>query len=266
MGVKLIVHLIIILMVILVILGISVSKIIDEFKPILIENNEGVTASININMEDNTLAFSGWNSYFITNDEKVQRFLGPKERNVSYFYSEEDSKKIEENKVYWYNESKDPKEIGYIIKHPQFKPYLKLQIFANTEKDLERAGYGFVLKGFDIYLPNGTILENDHVDIDGNLTGSNYKNEFQYEIFYNEKNAMIITGDIDYVNNLFKWEVFMPIISKHENSIFSPLYIIYINDVKELKYENNTWMLESKQFTGNVENYIEEVKKDLDNQ
>ena len=158
MGVKLIVHLISIILVILVVIGISTSNIIDEFKPILIENNEKITASININAEDNTLAFSGWNSYLITKDEKVQRFLGPKERNVSYFFNEEDSKKIEENKVFWYNETKDPKEIGYLIDNSQFKPYLKLQMFAKTERELEKVGYGFILRGFNLYLPNETLL------------------------------------------------------------------------------------------------------------
>jgi len=266
MGVKLIVHLISIILVILVVIGISTSNIIDEFKPILIENNEKITASININAEDNTLAFSGWNSYLITKDEKVQRFLGPKERNVSYFFNEEDSKKIEENKVFWYNETKDPKEIGYLIDNSQFKPYLKLQMFAKTERELEKVGYGFILRGFNLYLPNETLLENDYSNIDGNLTGTNHKNEVKYEIFYNEKDAIIIAGDFDYIDNLFRWEVFMPIISKHENNIFSPLYIIYIKDVKELKYEDNTWMINSKQFTGKVEDYIEKVKRELDSQ
>ena len=263
MGVKLVVHLISIIFVILLVLGISTNNIIDEFKPIIIENNEGTTVPITINAEDNTLVFSGWNSYLITKGEKIQRLLGPEERNVTYFYNEEDSKKIEENRVYWYNETKDPKEIGYIMDNPQFKPYLKLQMFANTEKELEKAGYGFVLKGFGIYLPNGTILENDYSNIDGNLTGTNYKEKVQYEIFYNEKDAIIIAGDFDYIDNLFKWEVFMPMISKHENNVFSPLYIIYIKDVKELKFEDNTWKVKSKQFTGNVEDYIEKVKKEL---
>jgi len=137
-------------------------------------------------------------------------------------------------------------------------------MFANTEKELEKAGYGFNLKGFDVYLPNGTILENDYSNVDGNLTGTNHKNELKYEIFYNEKDAIIIAGDFDYIDNLFRWEVFRPWISKHENNIFSPLYIIYIKDVRELKYEDNTWKVKSEQFTGNVEDYIGMVKKELD--
>jgi len=137
-------------------------------------------------------------------------------------------------------------------------------MFANTEKELERAGYGFSLKGFDIYLPNGSILENDYNNFEGNLTGTNYKNRVNYEIFYNEKDAIIIAGDFDYIDNLFRWEVFRPWVSKHENGVFSPLYVIYIKDA-ELSFENNIWIVNSKQFTGNVEDYIEEVRKDLDN-
>ena len=264
MGVRILVHIISILVVILVVLGISSNEIINEFKPILIDNDERVTASININMDDNKLVFSGWEGFLYTDNEtKIVRILGSRDRNISYFSNEGDSKKIGESQVFWYNETKDPKEIGYIIKNPEFKLYLKLQMFANTEKELEKAGYGFNLKGFDIYLPNGTILENDYSNIDGNLTGTSYKEKVQYEIFYNEKDAIIIAGEFDYIDNLFRWEVFRPWVSKHENNVFSPLYIIYIKDVKELKFEDNTWKVKSKQFTGNVEDYIEEVKKDL---
>ena len=154
-------------------------------------------------------------------------------------------------------------------------PYLKLQIFANTEKELEKAGYGFNLKGFNIYLPNQTILRNDYSKEAGAPKGINHRNIIaNYEIFYNEKDVILIAGDFDSVDNFFEWEVFRPWISKHEKKllekasskeaeVFSPLYIIYIKDVKELKYENNTWMIKSKQFAGNVEEYIEKVKKEL---
>ena len=262
MGVKLVVNLISVLIVVLVVLGISSNRIIDEFKPILVENNEKITSPINIDIGDNKIVFNGWEGIISINKEG-KRILGPKERNISYFYYDEHIKKIEENRVFWYNESKDPKEIGYSINNPQFKPYLKLQMFANTEKELGKAGYGFVLKGFNIYLPNGIILENDYSNIDGNLTGTNHKNEVEYEIFYNEKDVIIIAGDFDYIDNLFRWEVFRPYISNHENKFFSPLYIIYIKNV-ELNFENDSWIVNSKQFTGNVEDYIEEVKKDLD--
>ena len=218
MGVKLVVHLISILLVVLVVLGISTGNIIDEFKPILIENNINVVDPISILIEDIEISFFGFLG-FVSEKGINKRVLGSKVENVSYFYNEEDSKKIEENKVYWYNETKDPKEIGYLIDNPQFKPYLKLQMFANTEKELEKAGYGFNLKGFDVYLPNGTILENDYSNIDGNLTGTNYKEEVQYEIFYNEKDAIIIAGDFDYIDNLFRWEVFRPWISNHEKKL-----------------------------------------------
>src|SRR3989344_8081637 len=162
MRIKLVVHLISIILVILVVIGISTSNIIDEFKPILIGNDDRVTGPININVDDNKLAFNGWEGFLYTDNEtKIVRILGPKERDVSYFFNEEDSKKIEENKVFWYNETKDPKEIGYLIDNSQFKPYLKLQMFAKTERELEKVGYGFILRGFNLYLPNETLLEND---------------------------------------------------------------------------------------------------------
>ena len=211
MGTKLIVHIISVLIVVFVVIGISSSKIIEEFKPILVGNDDRVTGPININVDDNKLAFNGWEGFLYTDNEtKIVRILGSKERKISYFYNEEDSKKIEGNKVYWYNETKDPSGIGYIITNPEFKPYLKLQMFANTEKELEKAGYGFILRKFNIYLPNGTILENDYSNIDGNLTGTNNKNEVKYEIFYNGKYAIVIAGDFDYIDNLFRWEVFRP--------------------------------------------------------
>src|SRR3989344_6506889 len=260
MRIKLVVHLISIILVILVVIGISTSNIIDEFKPILIGNDERISSTVNINMDDNKLAFSGWEGFlYIDNETKIVRILGAKERDISHFYNEEDSKKIEENKVYWHNETKDPKEIGYVIKNPEFKPYLKLQMFVKTEKELEKSGYGFILRNFNIYLPNGTILKNDYLNIEGNLTGTNYKEKVQYEIFFNEKDAIIIAGDFDYIDNLFRWEVFRPYISKHENGVFSPLYVIYIKNA-ELNFENDSWIVNSKQFTGNVEDYIEEVK------
>ena len=188
MRIKLVVHLISIILVILVVIGISTSNIIDEFKPILIGNDERISSTVNINMDDNKLAFSGWEGFlYIDNETKIVRILGAKERDISHFYNEEDSKKIEENKVYWHNETKDPKEIGYVIKNPEFKPYLKLQMFVKTEKELEKSGYGFILRNFNIYLPNGTILKNDYLNIEGNLTGTNYKEKVQYEIFFNEK-------------------------------------------------------------------------------
>ena len=262
---KVLLNLIFVLIVFIIVLTISSGNIIDEFKPILVENNDKITDPIIISFEGYEMIFPSWAS-FVVIDKDNKRLIGTKSNGVSYFYYEEDNKIIGKERVYWYNNTKDPRKIGYKIKNPGFNPYLRLEMFVETEGETEKGGYGFNLNKFDVYLPNGMMLKNDYNNVDGNLTGTNYKNEVKYEIFYNENDVIIIAGDFDYIENLFRWEVFRPWFSKQENGVFSPLYIIYVKDVKELKYEDNTWMIKSKQFTGNVEEYIEEVKKDLSSQ
>ena len=88
-------HLIFFLIVIITILSVSFGKIVDEFKPILIEKKEKITDSITILLNENKIIFTSWEG-FITINKSNKRILGPKERNLTYFYNEEDSKKIEE--------------------------------------------------------------------------------------------------------------------------------------------------------------------------
>ena len=45
----------------------------------------------------------------------------PKKSEKSFFYIEEDSKENKKNRIYWYNEEKNPQKIGYLIDNPFFK-------------------------------------------------------------------------------------------------------------------------------------------------
>ena len=88
-------------------------------------------------------------------------------------YANEKAERLDKNKItkeYWYNEEKDPSEIGYIFTVSKKQPYFKFQLFAETQnqEQLKEAGYGMVIRGYDIYLPNNKILKNDRETIQTN--------------------------------------------------------------------------------------------------
>jgi|SRR3989344_6734012 len=236
-------------------------------------------------------------NYTLLNSEDKILLEQRKEITTGFFFKETDFKIIEENsttKVYWYNEEKDPVKVGYIFTILKNKPIFKVQLFAEVRNNLnlKGAGYGLIINNYNIYLSNGTILKNDYeikmtdklkkIILDGEeqdinnplfkdlpqevaieLVGTNYKTipTKSYQIFYNNQNAIIIYADkIDYIDNLFKWQVFRPFISQKENeNTFAPLYIAILNDAK-LEWKNNTWMIQSKEFNGDVETLIKEWK------
>ena len=261
---RILLNIIIIVFIILMIILVSIEGFIEEFDPLVIEKKDGKNEALIINFKEGKVLFTGWEA-FLKLDNSTDRILGSDELNKGYFKKEFDEELILNNKISWHNKDKDPIEAGYFFNNPHFKPYIKIEMFAKTAYNLQEAGYGFILReGYDIYLPNGTILNNDHEVVNGNPGGTTYKTEVNYQIFYNGKDGILIFGDFDYVDNIFKWELFRPVISKKlMKDRFSPLYLVYFKNLA-LNYENG-WLIESKQFTGNVGDYIEEVKKELDN-
>jgi len=173
------------------------------------------------------------------------------------------------------------------------KPYFKVQFSANTlTKDkLDQSAYGIILKEFDLYLPNGTILKNDNyitelnekVDIilDGNEVplshvsylsdkvdlnksaikrqGSTfYLEQPKYEIFYNNKTnqtIIIYSPIIKKAINSFYWNVFWFYVSE-DNGKYPPLYFIILEESK-LAYCDEEWIIQSKYYDGNLQEYID---------
>lgn len=289
-------------------------------KPVQIITKDNTENPISIyNYKDSLIGFNGWEilldykqqdrglgtnyqfelnekQYKLYKDENNLLFLD-KISPKGFFYKETDFKAIEdisknEKRVYWYNEEKDPSKIGYIftIQKTLFstKPYFKLQLFADTKNPerLKEAGYGMIIKGYAIYLPNGTILKNDHKRIETDkpkdiilngikqdptkpefqnivenkiiLKGTNYKNNVSYQIFYNNEKAIILWGEFDYIDNLFKWEVFRPFFTKKESeNTFKPLYIAILNEAT-LNYQNNTYIIDSEEFKGEINSLIKD--------
>ena len=90
------------------------------------------------------------------------------------------------------------------------------------------------------------------------IKGTNYKTKAEYQIFYNQDKAIIIWGEFDYIDNLFRWEVFRPFFTKKENeNTFKPLYIAILNQAK-LEYKDNTYIITSKEFNGDVNTLIKD--------
>lgn len=242
------------------------------------------------NYQENLLELNN-NKYLIQNTEEQTKLI-QKVKPVGFFQKETDKKEIEESKettkIYWYNKEKDPSKIGYIFTVPKKQFYFKVQLFAETNnpEQLKEAGYGMVIKGYDIYLPNGNILKNDYERIQTNepkdiilegvkqdpnnplfqnlvenkiiLKGTNHKTVAEYQIFYNKEKAIIIWGEFDYMDNLFKWEVFRPFFTKKaSNNTFKPLYIAILNEVT-LNYQNNTYQIQSKEFNGDIKTLIQD--------
>ncbi len=170
------------------------------------------------------------------------------------------------------------------------KNHLNINTDFYVENGSLSVGYGLLIKGFDIFLPNGTSLKNDHLSektkslkklfLDGEIKpvdtylssgsitnvvlnkGTNYKIflEEDYQIFYNsdKKIAIIVfADDIDYVENLFQWEVFRFWINgeDYEDKAKTSLNIVFLSDAA-LGYTNKTWMIKSNEFDGDVKGLL----------
>lgn len=176
------------------------------------------------------------------------------------------------------------------------KPYFTIGFDAGAKNvaDLESMSYGLILKGYDIYLDNGTILENDNkvitleegkdivlrqngintdnisgtlmenvaatVDVNAKKTerrGSTHTiDDARQQVFYNpeEKRAVIVYADE---------------VTEFVNSFYWNVYWVkvpYSNGFPELNvvvfedatltYEGNEWKVESSEFDGYVNDYI----------
>lgn len=268
-------------------------------------------ANINVyNLKNNYMSISGWETYLneervlgtenykqiVTIDEKdyaIQRLEDKivlssnlEETSIGIFHRETANKIVEESKIYWQD---DERSIGYLFTKPKKNmPYFKIQIFAEPDFELNTSGYGLIIRGYNVLLPNGTRLINDYnrteleenkdLIIDGKtqninefeslksnkiiLNGTNYKNNVSYQIFYNDKDAIIIFSNEEFeIDNLFKWQVFRPRITRNDGKMFDPLYIVFIKDAE--LYHDGTWIIISEQYNGKVDDYIEMIKNEL---
>ena len=157
------------------------------------------------------------------------------------------------------------------------------------------------MKGHDIYLPNGRVLENDNVfsesdepieivlrrnesnstnipddlresiagkiDINRKATiqsGSVYDIFAGYQIFYNpeeEKAVIVYSPEVFKFKDSFYWNVFWVYIPYNEG--YSPLYFIIL-EKPDLYYLDGEWQIESEQYTGSVKYYIDKVVGEIE--
>ena len=188
-------------------------------------------------------------------------------------------------------------EIRYILFRKE--PYFTADFYSKVENESELGdfGYGFVASGYNIYLPNGTVLINDNnvtkldknvdVVITGNATdnakealkqkipsetlsrnaverkGTSYDiKDIEYEIFYKNGTGFIVFSD--FPNNefeiLFQWNVFRIYVASFENGNYSRAYFIILDNAN-ISYDKDksTWKISDKYFNGDVDDYITKV-------
>jgi len=180
----------------------------------------------------------------------------------------------------------DNVEINYLI--PKKENYFKVMIKADNYTDFS---LGFVLNGYDIYLPNGSILINDHQNVDlnkqvdlivvGNLTenekdflknkvGSEDKkskaiqlngtstsfDDTDYEIFVKNDSAIIVFSEMPTrFENLFKWNVFRIGVDQGNNA-----YLVILDNANLTYSEDKLdWIINDRYFNGSANDYIDLV-------
>jgi hypothetical protein len=232
-----------------------------------------------------------------TNPEKTSKigwFTKPEQISIE----EQAEGKEKQIKILLSSDEINSKINYYLFK---YKPYFKTEFLTQIENnELEDFAYGLILKDYDIYLPNSTILKNDNklieegktVDIilkennqestnvsKGLLesvstkvdtsrqvktrTGSTYETKSPYQIFYNsDKDLAIITYSPEtlYYKNSFYWNVYWIYVPHLGNGTYPPIYTIIIEN-PNLTYDEDAedWHIESKQYTGNTKDYIDQV-------
>lgn len=236
-----------------------------------------------------------------SNPEKVTKvgwFTTPEQIEIS------EQENLGEKQVFVDLDSGDLKsEINYSFFRN--KPYFYAQFSAQAENstDLGEFAYDLVLSGYEIYLPNSTILENDNeivnleeqVDIifrgEGNIseglkervsekvdinrktvkrTGSNYDiKDADYQLFYNPEKKLgviVYSPDVLSFKNSFYWNVFWVYVPHLGNGKYPPIYVIVVEN-PNLIYdgEKGDWMIESKQYNGYAWDYIHDVIWEIEN-
>ncbi len=184
-------------------------------------------------------------------------------------------------------------ELGYTFYKE--KPYFKIQFSTEAEDSLKLGNfaYGIVLNNYEIYLPNGTILENDNklvrldkpvsivvkeggknsieapsdiqdsvlktLDTPKNIIlreGSTYDINESYQVFYNKKKDLAIitySPETLYFKDSFYWNVYWVYVPHNQG--YPPLYFIVAEHPK-LKYEEGDWHISIKEYEGDVKSYI----------
>ena len=182
------------------------------------------------------------------------------------------------------------------------KLYFLVLFSAEAEDNSELGDFalGFVAPGYDIYLPNGTVLLNDNnitsldkplnLIILGNITSEVNESltqkispetlsknsierkgtysplqDLEYEIFYNNRTGFIVfSGDeFNDFENLFQWNVFRIYASHLENKYPDIYFIVLDNASLTYNEESSSWNIKDKYFNGLVDDYIIQVKEEL---
>jgi len=146
--------------------------------------------------------------------------------------------------VSWRNETKDPSEMGYIFTLPRDGEYIKVQTFINGTKELYGVAPGFSAKDYDIYLSDGTHLENDRK--------TTYLEYPQYEVFHKNGSAIFAySPSLVYMRNMFTLNVFRPVFIYPSD----PLYIRYMPQVN-ITTLNNGLMMDTPGWSGTVDDFL----------
>jgi len=146
--------------------------------------------------------------------------------------------------VSWRNKIKNPSEIGFIFTLPRDGGYIKVQTFINGIKKLSGITPGFIAQDYDVYLPDGTFLENDR-----NTTYLEYP---EYEVLYKNGSAILIYSPSSVsIKNHFKWNIYQTEF-RHPSD---PLYIKYIPRIN-LTYSGDSLVMETPEYSGSVYKFI----------
>ena len=233
---------------------------------IVAKNITGLPMTIYLH-QNPIFTISGWESK-ISYANNIDRITG--KNNTGWFLEEPiiiNESKMESNRyvsIRISNESKAITETQFDYTFFKDKPYFKIQLsaFAVNNSKLGPAQYGFVIKGYDVYLSNGTILKNDNNVTDLNETtsrdGSVYPiDSANYEVFFNSNssNAIILYSkdNSTFINN-FYWNVFL-VYENLKGNGYSPVYIMVLEKT-QLNFIDEKWRITSKEYSGDLEQYI----------
>lgn len=259
-----------ILLVILILAGIVffVRPTVEaKYEPldVVAKNTSGLPMDIYLH-QNRLFTISGWESK-INYNNKLDRIAG---NNVTGWFFE-DSVVLTENKT-WNNKfvsvsiDNDSNITQAKFDYTLFKkkPYFKMQLTANAENNskLNQAHYGFVIKGYDIYLKNGIILENDNniTTLKGitNRTGSLHEiNSTNYQIFHDtatNRSIIIYSEKPTIFLDSFYWNVYWVYVNGTSGQ-YPPLYVIILENFN-LTFSDGKWQVQSKYYSGELEQYI----------
>ncbi len=188
----------------------------------------------------------------------------------------------------------------------RWKPYFTSQVVISAEKkeELGDFGYGFVLRDSDIYLSNGSILNNDNIvvktdkkifinavnlsyetinEIKGKINesidleskviernGTSYDLKADYELFpnWNENTGILVFSEGESrFENSFKWNVYRIYADHNEDNVYNKVYFVFLENMKiEWDAEKGDWKVKSRYFDGYLTDYIKKIKKSYINE